>query len=551
MANKTFDLNNLFLKELDSVLNLNYSLYPEYKGDIAKFAYDKLERKLSSTQELMAKSVVDKKITNIKAGHGLGKSDFIAILHFYWVYVVGGQCVSTAPSNGQLSENIWNPINILWDKFKHNFEGECLTKELRHNNTARAYGRTAKDYDVNSFQGKHTPNLLLIEDEANGITHQIDTGIKSCATGEGSKILRTGNPVEPYTPFYYNCLSDSITISVFHHENISWAYEIRPKDSPYHRLKKDVADNILFYDQNNKPQIKHSDEWPQEYPRYRIPGAVDIQWVEGIRSDFGEGSIEWLGRVEAKFPISVTNGVVSIPKLRVCRENSSLERSLTELFPITLGLDIGGGSDPHCISFCRGNNWLDYHLVPTHNDGDDLERLGNAVVDYLRSIPNSALEEVINIGYDATGEGSGSETAIKNVIEKTEYKDKIKFYRIKTGSASSDNMIYVSLKAEQLGTFAFDVLSRDFLIFLEDDSKYEFFEQEIAFITKSYSRRNRALEIISKDEYKKKTGKSHDVTDSLMMAYSIVNDLVDTVDSKKEKDKKDTLSMLKGKKNKS
>jgi hypothetical protein len=104
-------------------------------------------------------------------------------------------------------------------------------------------------------------------------------------------------------------------------------------------------------------------------------------------------------------------------------------------------------------------------------------------------------------------------------------------------------MLYVSLKAEQLGTFSLDILARNFLIFLEDD-KYQSFEQEIAFITKSYSRRNRALEIISKEDYKKKTGKSHDITDSLMMSYSVINNLVESSDNKKENDKNKTKKML-------
>jgi hypothetical protein len=547
MKAKNINTSSIFLRELDDILDLNYSLYPEYKGKIKEFAYGKLEITLSSSQLKMANAVNENKVVNVKAGHGLGKSNFIAILHFYWVYVIGGQCVSTAPSFDQLMENIWNPINILWDKNKHNFEGECLTKELRHNNTARAYGRTARDYDLNSFQGKHTPNLLLIEDEACGITSPIDTGIKSCATGEGSKIFRAGNPVEPYTAFYYNCLSSSITLTVFDHVNVFWAYEIRPKESPYHRLKKDVYENIFTFNANGKIVIKNSNDWPIEYPRYPIQGAVDIQWIEDMRSDFGEGSIEWLGRVEAKFPISVSNGVVNIPKLRLCRSYSSLERALSRVYTITIGLDIGGGSDPHCIAYARGNNFLDYKLVPTFNDGDDLKRLGEELIDYLRDIPDIENIEQIQIGYDATGEGSGCENAIKNCIVGTEFEKRIKFYRIKTGSASSDKMIYVSLKAEQLGTFALNVLQNEFKIFLTDE-QYELFEQEIAFITKSYSSRNRAMQVISKEDYKKKTGKSHDITDALMMAFSIVNDLVESKDNKQDEEKQKVLSMIKRRK---
>jgi reverse gyrase len=112
MIIKSINTESIFLRELDDALNLNYSLYPEYKNRIEEFAYDKLGRTLSSSQLKMADSLIHNKVVNVKAGHGLGKSDFIAILHFYWVYVVGGQCVSTAPSYNQLMENIWNPINI-------------------------------------------------------------------------------------------------------------------------------------------------------------------------------------------------------------------------------------------------------------------------------------------------------------------------------------------------------------------------------------------------------------------------------------------------------
>jgi hypothetical protein len=530
---------NIFLDELDNMLELKSSMFPQYKGKIREFAFDKFDIVLSDVQVKIANEVLNNKITNVPAAHGIGKSFLIAIVVYYWVFVEGGQCFTTAPTNSQLEENIWNPINILWDKHKSKFSGaRCLTKELKHTNQARAFGRTGKDYDSNTIQGKHAHKLLLIEDEAGGITPQIDLGIKSCATGPGSKIWRVGNPVEPYTAFYYNCLTSSLRIPVWEHENVSWAYEIREKESPWHRLKKDVEKEILYKDEKGKVFVKNCSEWPSTYPKYRIDSAVDIQWIEEMRQDYGEGSDEWLGRVEAIFPISVANAVISIPKLRLCRSYDSIYKQLSTIEDIYLGVDIGGGSDPHCISYCRGNNLLDYQTYPTFNDGDDLERLGTYIKEYIHRI-DDYMHRNIHIGYDATGEGSGAETAITNVLINEPYFDSIKFYRIKTGSSSSDPTVYANLKAEQLGTFALFVISNDFSIFL-DDEKYQKLEQEIAFVTKSYTRRYRAMQVISKDDYKKKTGFSHDITDSIMNAFSIYNNLVEA----KEKNKVDEISSI-------
>jgi hypothetical protein len=138
---------------------------------------------------------------------------------------------------------------------------------------------------------------LVILDEANGISQEIDDGASACITGSRNRILRIGNPTSPGTPFEKACKSRHIRIPVWNHPNVSWAYRL--ESDGIHRLKPEVAAAILTGDDDDP--VAPQEFWPKHFPRDRIPGAVSIAWIEKIRIKKGESSNYWQTRVEGLF----------------------------------------------------------------------------------------------------------------------------------------------------------------------------------------------------------------------------------------------------------
>jgi hypothetical protein len=84
--------------------------------------------------------------------------------------------ISTALTKSQVEQILWSEIRKLYDANKAKLGGSRNELSIKLTEHARAYGFTAKNYDSNSFQGKHAEKLLLIQDESCGITEQIDEG---------------------------------------------------------------------------------------------------------------------------------------------------------------------------------------------------------------------------------------------------------------------------------------------------------------------------------------------------------------------------------------
>ncbi|MBD2068916.1 hypothetical protein H6F93_15535 [Leptolyngbya sp. FACHB-671] len=224
-----------------------------------------------------------------------------SVLVIWWVFAVGGYAITTAPSEDQVKNILWREVRQMYDRNKAKLGGYRGMMFARLNEQARAEGITSRDYDTNYFQGKHDEKLLIILDEANGITKEIDDGASFCITGSSNRLLRIGNPTETGTAFYEACAFSSIGISVWSHPNVSWAYE-RQSDG-IHRLKPAIAAQILKppAERLDDP-VKPQDEWPPHLPRDVIKGAVSIAWIERLQVQRGEGTPYWESRVEGRFP---------------------------------------------------------------------------------------------------------------------------------------------------------------------------------------------------------------------------------------------------------
>lgn len=384
--------------------------FRRYADDPVGFFSKELGVELTHEQRLIAESVRDRTITNVKAAHGVGKSYIAALLVIWFLYCVGGVAITTAPSEDQVKWVLWAELRKIFAKHKHKLGGRCDIMQLLYSESVYAFGFTSRDYDENSFQGKHNKRQLLIQDEADGITSQIDDGFIACLTGSENRGLRIGNPVDPQSQFAKTCKLDKqcFTISAFTHPNVSWAYELQG-DGIY-RLRESVAAYIVDKDGNIKPQ----EMWPSDFPRDKIPGAISIDWIERIRREKFETSTYWKGRVLGEYSEDAADGVIPLTLLKQARDrydaNPHYWDELAKGYPWRLGMDIGDGGDNHALALIRGPVLYDVQIHPTKGDLLDVDRAADiaiAEIDLLGAGSNYV------ISVDNTGVGAGTLAQLK------------------------------------------------------------------------------------------------------------------------------------------
>lgn len=374
----------------------------QYEEDPIGFA-ELLGVSLTPQQQQIVISVRDNRETNVQSCHGVGKTYCGSFLVIWFVFAVEGRVITTAPTDRQVVELLWKEINKLHSRNRKKLGGECLTYKLKYTDDAEALGFAAANADLNTSQGFHHKKLLVIQDEACGISTQVDEGLTSTLTGDKNRILRIGNPVASQTPFYYHCNRKKILINAWGHPNTSWAYQ---KDlDGMHRLKPEVREAITDLNGEILPQ----GDWVDSLPKDVVPGAISVNWIEDRRADKGEGSLYWQTRIEAKFPEDNVSSVIPYSYFLAARARYDADPEYWEKqFKYTkaqFGLDVGDGGADHALSRWKGDVLYSVELLPTKGDRYDTMRAAELI---LSRIDKEPYPEECGIAVDCIGVGAGT-----------------------------------------------------------------------------------------------------------------------------------------------
>lgn len=421
-----------FARELEGLLGLaegETTPYPEYAADPTGFIERVLGVTLTDEQRDICRSVRDERETNVQASHGCGKTFLSACLVLWWVLAVGGLCITTAPTKRQVVELLWGEVRKTHGKL--GLAGDRGQTFLRLSEEARAYGFTASDTNSNAFQGVHHPRLLVIEDEACGISQDIDEGASSCTTGADNRFLRVGNPIQPGGAFEKACKQKHIRIPVWHHPNVAWAY-VQHEDGVY-RLRIAVAAALLTDDGTVRPPT----EWPDWCPQDPIPGAVSITWIEEARAKYGEGSAYWQSRVEGFFPEDSTQSIVPRTWFMAARARYDADPEYWDKQAAAqahrYGLDVGDGGDDHALARWRGPVLYHAATIPTKGDQEDVTRAAGLAIAAIK-------EQAGSIHVDRGGCGSGAQAILKEQGYRS--------HGVHWGEAATDPAEFLNAKAE-------------------------------------------------------------------------------------------------------
>lgn len=398
-----------------------------FSGDPVGFVEEFLGEKLTDDQKAIALSVRDNRETNVQASHGVGKSHLCSRLCLYFIYCENGMVITTAPTARQVNQIIWGEIRRIHRKL--GLPGEIGQTFLRVSEDARGFGFTANS--SNGFQGIHKDKLLVIEDEACGISDEIDEGASSCVTGELNRLLRVGNPIESGVPFEKACKRTHIRVPVWKHPNVVWAYKLDPEDG-IHRLRDDVAQAIA-----PNGSVKPQSEWPSWCPKDKIPGAVSVSWIEEVRFRYGETSAYWQARVEGFFPEDASQSIIPRSYFLAARRRYDADPQRWDSEAVRhesrYGLDVGDGGDDHGLVRWRGPVLYFAKSYPTRGDQEDVTRAAGMLIQAMKENPGSA-------HIDRAGCGAGSQA----VVQEQGYKST----GVHWGEKARDSAQFLNAKAE-------------------------------------------------------------------------------------------------------
>jgi len=467
----------------DRVLERRNPTPNPYLDDPVAWATERAGAELWSGQRAILESVRVNRKTAVKACHGPGKSFTAGNVVAWWcdVHPPGSVMgVTSAPTAPQVSL-------ILWKELRRAHKAGALPGRIVGGNGSDAWkigdeviatGRKPADHDADGFQGIHEDYVLVVLDEACGIPQTLWTATDTLVTNEASRILAIGNPDHPQSRFAEIC-------------------DGAPEDgSPgFSRLGWWVI-TISVFDTPN-----FTGEEVSEKLASRLPAQV---WLDDFTRTYGKDSPLYTSKVLGRFPRDASDGVAPWSWLQNCRGEE--HRAKIPGGPVHLGLDVGGSEngDESVIAARAGMRALpDPARIRT---GNSEEIVDLAVAEVMRLQAVSVKVDIIGVGFGVAG-------SLRRRLE-TEVAWHVDVHDVNVSDAAQQPDRFVNLKAEmwwEIGRMCSQSRSWD----LSDVDEQTLNELSAP----RYFEKNKRIQVESKQEVRKRLGRSTDNADALLLAF--------------------------------
>lgn len=422
-------------------------------------------------QEEMIRAIDTHHRVAIRSGHKIGKSTSCAAIALWWISTRSDRAkvILTSSSYTQIEKILWPELRRLYDRANKTYKefpgcpafpigGRLLGNPesgLKFADGRHVFGiSTATPERMAGFSGAE---LLYIIDEASGIAECIFEAIEGNMAG-GAKAIMFGNPTQTSGTFY----------EAFNGKAQFWhGIHISSEETPNAVSGEEI-----------------------------IPGLAGKDWIEEKRAEWGETSPIYAVRVRGDFPSQTSDAVISLELLE-----SSWKRWLftQESGLLHLGVDVARyGDDDTVIAPRRGLKALP---MITARSMDCIEVAGT-VLEAVRRLRIGQERPVVKV--DVIGVGAG-------VYDQLRRSREVIAVPVNVAEASQLPEEYANLRA-QVGFAVRDWMREGGTI--PNDSKLH---QEL--IASRYSFDGRArLKIESKDDIKKRLGRSPDRADALALS---------------------------------
>lgn len=459
-----------------------------------------------SAQVAMMESVRDHRRTAVPAAHGPGKSWTAARLACWWIdtHPVGTAfVVTTAPTDKQVKAILWREISRAHSK--GHLDGEVLqTAEWKIGGQLVAYGRKPADHDDDAFQGIHDPYVLVILDEASGVPKTLWTAASTLMTNEDARILAGGNPDDPAGEFARICEGADPWIGGV--SALGWNVIPIPAFATPEFTGETVPAKVR--------RALTSKLWAEDFARQMGgPALVEahLQLTEKVKETGSlsaallaiderhqetiAGAPLYVSKVLARFPEDVADGVVPWSWLRACMNH------LPGGSPRHLGVDVGGSdAGDETVVYERvgstvGRRWSIRSADP--------ERVADAVCEAIdEAEPDEVKIDSIGIGWGVMG-------LLRRARPRTPVTG------VNVAEAATDKQRFLNLRSEIWWEIARG-LSKDRAWDLTGIG-----ESTLAELAAPRWREDKTGRIVieSKDDIRKRLGRSTDNADALLLAF--------------------------------
>jgi hypothetical protein len=274
-----------------------------------------------NTQVKILESVRDNRVTSVPSCHSSGKSWTAGrIALWFGTCHPGAKVITTAPTERQVKGVLWGEIHRAASSSKVPLGGDATAMQLKFAPDHWIWGFTAPDWDESRFQGFHAPHILVVVDEASGISAALMDQIDSLLAGGHARKLLIGNPIVSGCSFERDCNSSAVnTISI-----AAW-------DTP----------NFLAFGITEEDML--SGAWQEKCGDAEMPHPelITPAWVAERLEIWGVDSNAWQTRIRGEFP-RIVEGAYYGELMKKAREEGRVGSfPYDPQYPVTTAWDIG------------------------------------------------------------------------------------------------------------------------------------------------------------------------------------------------------------------
>ena len=415
-----------------------------------------------SRQRQVVESVRDNTRTAVRSCHGAGKTAIAARSALWFLAAFPrSTVVTTAPTWGQVKDLLWREVHVACRGARGFFDGDLYDTRLELATDWFALGLSTDRPE--RFQGFHAEHLLLVVDEASGVSEEIFEAASGFLTSPGARLLLIGNPTRTSGEFF----------EAFHRARAF-----------YRTVSISAFDTPAFT----------GEEVPEEVLRR----LVSREWVEEHRAKWGEASPLYQVRVLGDFPSASDESVCALGEVEAAQA-----RSLEPGGPVVVvACDVARfGSDETVIAVREG---LRVRIGKAYGGRDTMRTVGE-ILAAARRLPADRRGKPVLV-VDDVGVGGGVTDRLREVGE-------FSVVAFNGGGSARERRDYPNARSE--AWFA----TSDLLPELDLDPDEQLAADLVAPQYKLDSQGRRVVE--PKSDTKKRLGRSPDRGDAVVMACSV------------------------------
>jgi hypothetical protein len=340
-----------------------------FTGNVVGWLQQKLREQTWSKEREILEALEVHRYVAVQSCHDVGKS-FTAsrkVAHWIETHPPGSAfAVTTAPTDPQVKAILWREIGRAHRKGgligRITLDAQWkLTHGLGPDELV-AYGRKPADYEPAAFQGIHAEFVLVVIDEAGGVTKAIFEAVDSLVTNDNARVLAIGNPDDPSTHFADICKPGSgwhvIRIDGLESPNFTKAEVAKYPELRRYMIREGVAPST------------------EAIPASMRPLLLSPQWVNERIKRWGIASPMFQSKVRGKFPNIGLDTLIE-PRWVVAAQNREQPADMTDP---RIACDVARYGDDHTIIGLRyGNHFRVQHDIargPTTETTGLIQQIG-------------------------------------------------------------------------------------------------------------------------------------------------------------------------------